>query len=146
MKQQNWSIVLHDALQHIPDFLFLRERVFPDVIPEGKNYNKPHIVWYETGNIQTSAVDGQFETGIRVSIDFRSQTRFQCDDMRYRIIGFLKTIGIVERVVNVSNLYDFDTKIRRAIVDVVIPPFINPQSNPYTRFSPWGPQFGNQFG
>ena len=145
-----WQEVMHDALQHLPNeegtAPALRERVFPDVIPEGLDYTIPHVVWYETGPVQTTAVEGQMETGVRVTLDFRSPNRLEATKLRRRAISHLRNASIVDRVVNVTALYDFETKLRRELADVIIYPLIDPQRNPITRISPWGPQFGVEFG
>ena len=120
--------------------------MFPDVLPEGKDFTKPHMVWYETGVSQTIGVEGSFETGVRVTLDFRSPNRLECQRLRKASINLLKIAGVVDRVVNISALYDFETKIRREIVDVVINPFIDSQANPITRLSPWDFQFSGNFG
>ena len=144
-----WQRVLHDSLQNLPlttGIPSLRERVFPDVIPSGQGFDRPHVVWYETGEITTGGFEGRFESGVRVTIDFRCPNRFECVHLRRFAIGHLKTLGIIERVVNTAALYDYDTKLRREIVDVIIRPIINPQSIRLIRQSPWAAPFGRQFG
>ena len=143
-----WEVVLHDALQHLAEnqMPILRERVFPDVLPEGADYTKPHLVWYQTGQNQTQSMEGSFDSGIRVSLDFRSQSRFEVVNLRKAAISYLRNGRIIDRVVNTAALYDFETKIRRDIVDVIIYPTIDPQKSNLTRISPWASPWGHQFG
>lgn len=145
----NWQVILHDTLQHLPNsegVPSLRERVFPDALPTGQDYTKPHLVWYETGQSSTSGLEGRFESGVRVSLDFRSPDRLEVSRLSKAALAHLRKAKVIESVVNSAALYDFETKIRRQIVDVIIQPYLNPQANRYTRLSPWDYQFGRQFG
>ena len=148
-QQLLWQELLHNALQHLPRFEqipSLRERVFPDVIPVGQDYHKPHAVWYQTGTIQSTGMEGYIETGVRVTIDFRARDRLLVSRLRKAAISHLRSTGLIDRVINVTALYDFETKLRRELVDIIVYPILDPQKSRFTRLSPWSSPWGKQFG
>lgn len=147
----HWQERMHNLLQRIPQaegIPSLQERVFPDVIPLDADPTIPHAIWYETSNIEIDSFEGSFESAIRATLEFRSQSRFEANRLRRAAVGWLRRNRVIRRVNNVSALYDLETQLRREIVDCVIEPFPPPIEirSSFIKGNPWSSQWGRQFG
>ena len=127
----------------------IREKVFPDIFikPKSDKTYFPHVVYSETSAETIGGFEGSFEIGVRVDIDFRSEERATSALMARRCIPRLRDDGIVTSISSKVTFYDFETKLFRYIVSVVVNPRANRrQAAVLTGARPWSAQWSAEFG
>lgn len=144
MAEAGWCPAFNEALEGIQDegaFGF-----YADAIPRDAEFAEPHLVWSQTDDTEDNAFEGGLVIGVSVNLDFRAPYREDAMKLRDRVLSALRRRMLLQGVEGTTWLFDEETELRRALVDVRLAPFPPPVRVARVHVRRFGRQFGRQFG